>query len=95
MKTENNLSITYYPDNRTEQIKPEKGKFFKLKELQSIVGGYIECRHLKDDMIMVVNEEGKIKGLPYNYLATLLAVKSGYNDYIVGPALVCPSKLIK
>ena len=89
------LSIIYHPDNRTEEITPEKGKFFRLKELQSIVGGYIECMYLNDDMMMIVNEEGKIKGLPYNHLATLIAIKSGYDNFIVGPALVCPSKLIK
>jgi len=53
-------SVIYHPDKKTEQVNPENGKFFKLKELQSIVGGYIECLYLKDNMTMVVNEEGKL-----------------------------------
>jgi len=91
----NKKSIIYHPDKRTEEIVPENGKSFKLKELQTIVGGYIECLYLKDDMTMVVNEEGKLEGLPFNDMATAIAYNSGYADNIVGSVLVCHSKLIK
>lgn len=55
----------------------------------------IECLYLKDKMIMVVNEEGKLDKLPYNDMATAIAYNSGYVDNIVGSVLVCPSKLIR
>ena len=88
-------SVIYHPDMKTEQVKPENGKYFKLEELQSIVGGYIECLYLKDNMTMVVNEEGKLDGLPFNNMATEIALNSGYFDNIVGSVLVCQTKLIK
>jgi len=88
-------SIIYLPGGIKNEVKPKNGKYFKLKELQTIVGGYIECVYLKDDMTMVVNEDGKLNGLPYNDLATKIMYKNGFFDVIVGPALVCPSKLIK
>ena len=88
-------SIIYRPGTKSELVEPKNGKFFKLKELQSIVGGYIECLYLKDDMTMVVNEEGKLDGLPFNDMATAIAYNSSYADSIVGSVLVCPSKLIQ
>lgn len=38
----------------------------KLKTFQGIVGGYIETMHLEDGVILVCNEEGKLKPLPPN-----------------------------
>ena len=92
MKT---ASIIYHPGMPYQAAAPENGKFFTLKELQAVVGGYIECLPLKTGMTMVVNEEGKLKGLPYNDLATAIAYNSGYMDIIVGSVLVCPDKLIR
>lgn len=37
-----------------------------LKNLQNTVGGYIECVTLAENMVIICNEEGLIKGLPYN-----------------------------
>lgn len=41
----------------------------KLEDLQKAVGGLIEIIHLKDS-IMIINEEGAMKELPYNILAS-------------------------
>lgn len=41
----------------------------QLNDLQKAVGGLIEVIHMKD-AIMIVNEEGLIKELPYNILAS-------------------------
>ena len=38
-----------------------------LKELQEIVGGYIETVRIDPDTVMIVNEEGKLLGLPFNF----------------------------
>ena len=79
------------------KVLPGNGKVFTLQELQSFVGGYIEFRHM-DGEIMVMNEEGKIMGLPDNQEATnvlseLKAIAS--DDYVVGDVLICLKKEIK
>ena len=88
-------SIIYLPCGMKNEVSPGNGKYFTLKELQTVVGGYIECLSLNNDMTMVVNEEGKLEGLPCNGLATEIACNSGFFDIIVGPALVCPAKFIR
>ena len=37
-----------------------------LKALQKVVGGYIETMTLSTDHVLIVNDEGKIHGLPKN-----------------------------
>lgn len=55
-----------------------------LEVLQQIVGGYIEVLTLVDadrgcNVLLIVNEEGKINGLERNFRL--------YDDIIVGPAV--------
>ena len=38
----------------------------ELKALQKAVGGYIETVTLFEDCILICNEEGRLRGLPYN-----------------------------
>ena len=38
----------------------------ELKELQELVGGYIETVTLFADLTIICNEEGRLHGLPYN-----------------------------
>lgn len=54
-------------------IAKEPGKPFTVKripdtleDLQKAVGGYIEVVHLWGDLAVVCNEEGRLRGLPYN-----------------------------
>lgn len=37
-----------------------------LKNLQKTVGGHIETVTLMSDLVIICNEEGKLRGLPYN-----------------------------
>ena len=37
-----------------------------LKNLQNTVGGYIETVTIVSDTVIICNEEGRIKNLPYN-----------------------------
>lgn len=37
-----------------------------LRNMQNIVGGYIEARAISTDVVAVFNEEGRIRGLPEN-----------------------------
>lgn len=66
------------------ETQPSNGTDFSLPELQAVVGGFIEVVHLADGRLMVVNEEGKLNGLPFNKKASEL-----YPDVIVGDVLVC------
>ena len=81
------------------EYKSKNGTDFQLEELQTIVGGYIEILHSRgDDTIMVINEEGKIQGLPENINATIEALLKGmigWDDHIVGDVLVCKSEEVK
>lgn len=66
---------------------PEAGMEDSLKFLQNIVGGYIEFIDLpKQKAVMVVNEEGKLNGLPTNVLASVLFYQNyaETRDFIVG-----------
>lgn len=67
-----------------------------LAAMQAVVGGYIEHVHLPRPLEvvgivfihMVVNEEGKLHGLPINHTATALANLAGLPDFIVGDVLL-------
>lgn len=57
-----------------------------LEELNKLVGGYLETlTDLQNSMYLVFNEEGKIRGLPYNRDFLL---PYGVAD-IVGNAFIC------
>lgn len=81
-----------YAQGGTEPIKPKNGTDFQLEELREIVGGYIEVTYTKSGKLMIVNEEGKLIGLPFNPVATML---HKYNDEIVGDVLVCEPSEVK
>ena len=65
------------------ETEPKNGKYFQLEELRDVVKGYIEIVRLRDGF-MIVNEEGKLMGLPINTKATEMA-----HETIVGDVLVC------
>ena len=58
---------------RVEDIKND------LQTLQELVGGYIECVMVGKGIVLIVNEEGKLQGLPQNFPLG--------NDVIVGTAV--------
>lgn len=75
----------------TVEISPVNGNCFTLKEVQSLVNGYVQVIDLCSNKIMIINEEGKFHfGL--NVEATRLALMNRAifpNDYIAGDAIVC------
>ena len=88
----------------TEQTntKKEQFKFVEkvedtptLKEAQDFVGGMVECITWPNGDLLIVNEEGKLMGLPLNPEATLLwrmtfdndNYVTGRKDFVVGPAI--------
>lgn len=81
---------------KVTEVSPENGADFSLRELQKIVGGYIEVLNLYGGELMVVNEEGKLKGLGINEKATVYLYHfSDYDDIVVGNVLICDSNQIK
>ena len=89
------LSTIIKTDGTRLNVEPKNKTDFQLEELQKIVEGYIEILPLSSTQIMVVNEEGKLNGMPYNHLATLTAYMAGIKDVIMGNVLVCDSKMVR
>lgn len=91
-------AILFEATGRAQGVLPANGTDFSLEELQGFVGGYIEVVHITENVIMVVNEDGKAQRLEPNSAATVLAKALGaiaMNDFIVGNALMCPSDMVK
>jgi len=75
-------------------IEPQFGNYLDeidpnnmLRELQEIVGGYIQPIYLGNGEVMIVNEEGLMIGLPHNQVASRIA-----GQRIVGVAVVMDEK---
>ena len=84
-------------DGTRQPLPPANGKTFTLAELQGAVGGDIELVYLGDDLVMVVNENGKLLNLAQNELATWTAQPGLYlflDDVIVGDAVVAPDYML-
>ena len=59
-----------------------------LEEMQKFVGGYVEALELKNGHTLYVNEEGRMKDLPVNNMATEFWIASwDINEPIVGNVL--------
>ena len=54
----------------------------------AVGGGWIQIVQTRDGRLMVLDEEGKLKGFPVNRVATGL-YQHGAQDPIVGDVLVC------
>jgi hypothetical protein len=91
-KTQKATGVKVYSNGKTEFLTFEKA-FVSLKEMQEAVNGYIEFVYLPDNVIMVVNEEGKINRLPVNSNVTKMYAPI-INDVIVGDVLIIDSKYI-
>lgn len=79
-------------NNEAPLIKPE-GKTWTYEEMQELVGGYFEIVAAPNHpgWVLVINEEGKLKGLPFNKNATDLY----QYEPIVGDVLLTMKELIK
>ncbi len=99
---------TVYPiEGPPVQILPNNGKDFTLKELQGIVEGLVEIIRLPETReIIIVNEEGLLKKMPHNALASAIwrqaypIEKYPHNNLahtigIVGPAIICPASMVR
>ena len=74
-----------------------------LKEAQAFVGGYVEGVPFPNGDYLIVNEEGKLMGLPLNEEASKLwknafdndNYMTGRNDFVVGNAILIKKSALK
>lgn len=88
------VPVIITPDGRIHPVIPDhNAQTFQLKQLQAIVGGYIEVVTARDGRRMVINEQGKLKGLPINPTATKL-YRYGDYDPVCGDVLITPGEFL-
>jgi hypothetical protein len=84
------VSTLYGAAGSKINVRPRNGQQYGLDELQGFVAGLIEIVPLNEELLMVVNETGKLDGLPVNIEATKIWMRHyGPTDIIMGNALVC------
>ena len=74
-----------------------------LKEAQKFVGGYVEGITFPNGDYLIINEEGKLRNLPLNSEATMMwratftkdKYAFGYDDFVVGPAILIKKDALK
>ena len=74
-----------------------------LKSAQEFVGGYVEGITFPNGDYLIINEEGKLRNLPLNPEATTLwratftkdKYAFGYDDFVVGPAILIKKDALK
>ena len=74
-----------------------------LEEAQEFVGGMVEGISFPNGDYLIINEEGKLMNLPLNEIATGLWRETftkdkyafGYDDFVVGPAILIKAKALK
>jgi hypothetical protein len=86
------MAKIFKTDGSILETEPKNGTHFTLEELKEIVGGWIEIVYLPNKEMMIIDEEGKLKGKPYNLLAT--SYWKNHNDFIVGDVLLCKSSQV-
>ena len=73
------------------------------KAVSKFVGGMVECVQLPNGDLLLLNEEGKLMGLPLNPEATTLwratfdndNFVTGRKDFVVGPAILIKKDALK
>ena len=74
-----------------------------LESAQEFVGGFVEGITIPNGDYLIINEEGKLMQLPLNPEATLLwrmtftkdKYVTGYDDFVVGPAIYIKKHALK
>ena len=99
------LDLSYIIQDMTTDINTKASEFKiienkkdepQYKEVSKFVGGMVECVQFPNGDLLLLNEEGKLIGLPLNPEATALwkatfdndNYVTGRNDFVVGPAIL-------
>ena len=75
----------------------------QYKEVSKFVGGMVECITFPNGDLLLINEEGKLMGLPFNPEASALwkamfdndNFVTGRQDFVVGPAILIKKEALK
>ena len=106
------LDLSYMIQDMTTDINTKASEFKiikdskdepDLKSAQEFVGGMVEGITFPNGDYLIINEEGKIIGLPINKEATKLWRETftkdkylfGYDDFVVGPAILIKKDALK
>lgn len=71
------------------------GESYTLTEIQHYVDGYIETVSVGNGKVLIVDEEGKLKGKLPNRIATGWLQEEGIHDWVVGDAMLIDREHIK
>ena len=74
----------------------------QYKAVSDFVGGMVEAVHFPNGDLLLLNEEGKLIGLPLNLEATAIWRETfdndnyitGRDDFVVGPAILIRAKAL-
>ena len=106
------LDLSYIIQDMTKDIKLNECEFKiiedskdepSLKEAQKFVGGYVEGITFPNGDYLIINEEGKLMGLPLNEQASKLWKDTfdndnyitGRKDFVVGNAILIKKDALK
>ena len=92
------MSAETIKENKTAEFKiiTDKKDGPKYAEVKDFVGGMVECVTFPNGDLLLLNEEGKLMGLPLNEKASKLWKDTfdndnyitGRDDFVVGPAIL-------
>ena len=88
-------SVLIRADGTFEHMPPANGAAYELAELQGLVGGYIEVIRTPLGMVMVMDEEGKLKEKAVNVAATEIFRGLGVRDVVVGDVVYCDPAMVR
>lgn len=90
------MAKIFKANGEVTEVTPENGTDFSYVELKKIVNGYIQVIPAGHAMVMVLNEEGKLLGMPFNENATRAQFfRTGIEHILVGDVLLCKSNEVR
>jgi hypothetical protein len=97
------MEITYKDITPELKIIEDAKQEPDLKAAQEFVGGYVEGIAMPNGDYLIINEEGKLIGLPINEQATKLWKETfdndnyitGRDDFVVGNAILIKKQALK
>lgn len=79
------MATLIHPDGRSETIVGEgRNKVLTLDQIQKAVDGYFQFAPTYGRDNVLVNEDGRMRGMKYNHVASNMA-----GQELVGPVLFC------
>jgi len=98
------MSAETIKENKTAEFKiiTDKKDEPKYAEVKEFVGGMVEAVTFPNGDLLLLNEEGKLIGLPLNLEATAIWRETfdndnyitGRDDFVVGPAILIRAKAL-